>query len=90
MRYRPHRGTLADAMAECVELPSTMEALRAHIAGQNYGWLDPDTIEVQPYSDRPDYRIGWERTYIVMATWRDGVRLPVGFTDAMPVTSDVT
>lgn len=71
MRFRPHRGMLVDAMEECVELPDR-EALVAHLG------VDPSSITIKSYSPRPDNRIGWAQTCIVL---QDG--FPIGFTDSL-------
>lgn len=84
MRYRPHRGSLTDSMAKCVELPATMKALRKHLEITEQAFIDVSTIDVQPYGAGPDKRIGWDRTCIVTAKWRDGPTAPVGFTDTIP------
>lgn len=69
MRYRPHRGSLADAMKEVVEVQD-LEALR--------DYLNDPKIVIKPYYDRYDPRIGWKKTYLVMS----GTGGPLGFTDS--------
>lgn len=69
MKYRPHRGILADAMKESVEL-SDRDALYRHIQ-QTEG---DGTIVVARYMDGPDERIGWKHTRIVLLNGT-----PVGF-----------
>ena len=71
MKFRPQRGLLADAMAECVELPATLEAVAKHVMS------DIADIEVRPYLDLPDKRIDWNSTFIVMHRKLG----PMGFTD---------
>lgn len=83
MHYRPQRGALATAMRECVEMPATLAALRDHLR-KDEEWFDPDSATVTLYSDRPDDRIGWTKTYLVTVTWRDGTLTPCGYTDEMP------
>jgi hypothetical protein len=64
MKYRPHRGSLADAMAAVVELPDRA-ALIAHLAAELRPWgymVEDADVRVEPYGF--DARIGWE-TYIV-------------------------
>jgi hypothetical protein len=56
MKYRPHRGSLQDAMAECVDLDGTLVTLAAHIG------VEPNRITVKPYGY--DDRIEWD-THIV-------------------------
>jgi hypothetical protein len=83
MKYRPHRGGLAEAMAECVELPATMEALRSHVECESDP-LAPRITGVEPYGMGPDERIGWKDTCVVFGEWGDGSKGVVGFTDEMP------
>lgn len=67
MKFRPHRGTLEEAMKEVVELPATKRALAAYLE-------EPlELLQVKHYMQ--DDRIGWD-TYIV--TINDQA---VGFTD---------
>ena len=76
--FRPQRGSLADAMAECVEVP-TMAALRDLIA-------PAVLVEVQPYpssEDNVDARIGW-RTHMVVTALPNGQRSFAGFTNGVP------
>jgi hypothetical protein len=65
MKYRPHRGSLADAMAAVVELPDRA-ALIAYLADVlrpiGYEVEDAD-VRVEPYCF--DDRIGWD-THIVL------------------------
>lgn len=82
MKYRPHRGSLSAAMAECVELPATKKALDTYLNG--YEPIVPGSVFVEAYSG-PDERIGWPETFIVLAKWNSGHVAPIGFTDAMPV-----
>jgi hypothetical protein len=68
MKFRPQRGSLADAMQEVQEMPATKLALAAHLR------CDIGDIEVKPYTY--DARIGWD-THIVLV-----LGFPAGFTDA--------
>jgi hypothetical protein len=64
MKYRPRRGTLADAMAEVIELPDRA-ALVAHLAAELRPWgyvVEDADVRVEPYWF--DNRIGWD-THIV-------------------------
>ena len=83
MKYRPHRGGLAEAMEESALLEPTMDALREHLSVDSK-WFDPSSVSVGKYSDTRDSRIGWDKTFIVMAKYRDGRTCPVGFVDVMP------
>lgn len=69
--YRPHRGSLAAAMAE-VEPCSSREQLEAicERAGVTFMWLKPYGF---------DSRIDWD-TYIVLVDW-GGYVAPLGFTN---------
>ena len=74
MKYRHHRGLLAESLATVVEL-ADRAALVQHLQ-QTYGAMEPvrdDLIEVQWYAY--DSRIDWQ-TYIVLLNGS-----PVGFTD---------
>lgn len=77
MKFRPQRSTLADAMAECVELPPTMTALREHLH-KLFQVRPSDSILVKPYFGR-DERIGWDTHIVTVENF--GV---AGFTDAQP------
>jgi hypothetical protein len=76
--FRPHRGELADAMDEVVELPS-FAALVAHLNHLHREEYGPDRVKVEPYGidGKPsfDRRVGWH-TYIVTV---DG--MAAGFTN---------
>lgn len=82
MKFREHRGGLADSMQTEVELVDH-DALLAHIRHllRHYPTapeVTPETVDIQPYSY--DERIGWT-TYIVTLK-KYGV---VGFTDSPAV-----
>lgn len=65
--YRPHRGSLADAMAEIKEFKSEKE-LREYIVAKEKEWgynTKPENITIKLYSDLGDDRIGWPNSYIV-------------------------
>lgn len=49
-KFRPHRGSLLEAMAECVEL-ADYAALRAHLGCD---------VTVEPYPGGPGIYPGWE------------------------------
>lgn len=62
--FRPHRGSLDEAMAECVILESK-QALIDHIAAELEPWpytLTTDDLTLKPYGY--DERICWD-THIV-------------------------
>ena len=75
MKYRDHRGGLAESMATVVHLDPTIEALAAHLSGGPLGpeVIHPEDVKVEPYGY--DARTGWA-THIV--TVNGAVR---GFTD---------
>lgn len=75
--YRPHRGLLADAMAEAQTF-ETWDDLTAFLVSVKEGTA-PDDFTAEAYSDRDD-RIGWVDIWIVMRH-RSG---PVGFTNGYP------
>ncbi len=82
-QFRPHRGSLDRAMEEAVTLSGGMAALKEHLAED--GWILPDSLTVELYSARPDYRTNpiWHETYSVTATFIDGSRSIIGFTTKM-------
>ena len=69
MKFREHRGSLADSMATCIELSdSRMDTLLAHLRKSVEQWptfprIDRDTITL--YAEGPDNRISWPATYVV-------------------------
>lgn len=79
MKFREHRGLLAEAMLTCVEV-ADRAALEAHVRKVLDGWIAPDcTFEYAHYSGA-DERIGWAATWIMTSPgW--GV---IGFTDCEP------
>lgn len=87
-KYRPHRGSLADAMAEAVEL-SGREAVLRHI-GRVDAWsgFNPELVEITPYGvgnpPHRDDRIGWENVHIIS---HHGYGV-IGFCD-VPLTESV-
>ena len=84
--FRPHRGSLEEAMAEVVDLPDHA-ALVAHLNKLYESSYKPEDVRVEPYNwgGQPgpgyDSRIGWH-TYIVTT---DGS--PAGFTNGPLPTS---
>ena len=72
VRYRPHKGSLADSMAEVVEFDGTRAGLIGVIRDELHEWptaeilLDhPDAhLKVTPYYGDDD-RIGWKDVHIV-------------------------
>lgn len=71
MKFRPHRGGLAESMAEVVELAG-LQQLTDHLRA-NMPYIPEGQVKVSPYCY--DDRTGW-KTYIVTV---DGQG--VGFTD---------
>ncbi len=67
IKFREHRGTLAEAMETVVELEPTLAAVALHLK------VKPKQVQVKKYTY--DDRIGWD-TYIVTV---DGDA--VGFTN---------
>ena len=84
MRFRLHRGSLADSMATERTISSDYtfhKQIEAAVRGGPCGGL-PDLelmkrTHVEPYAAGPDDRIGWARTYIITV---DGYGV-VGFCD---------
>lgn len=64
VRFRPHRGGLAESIAEQISL-SGMDGLRRHLAAVIPD-VDPMRWTVEPYSGA-DPRCGWANTHIVHA-----------------------
>jgi hypothetical protein len=84
MRFRFHRGSLADSMATLREFRSDLEFRQAI-----EDWLEPGVhhafpnpgvcrrTSIKPYGEGPDGRIGWPATFIVTVD-----DIPVGFADS--------
>lgn len=77
MKFRLHRGSLAESMETCVDLPATRASIVAHLNALPLPMFNAieASIQVKPYGG-PDNRIGWAATYIVSD--HTGV---IGFTD---------
>lgn len=73
--FRPHRGSLADSMAEVIEV-ADRAALVSHLAGGVFPSL---LLKIEPYYGY-DERIGWH-TYIVIDRLADGTACVAGFTN---------
>lgn len=80
-KFRPHRGSLSEAMGSVVEL-ETIADLTAHIASELDMAATPE-LTVKPYGY--DARIDWDSHIVSVEGY--GV---VGFTDAMPPQSTPT
>lgn len=78
--FRPHRGTLEDAMRDVVEV-ATMADLHQVAAGD-----DALDVRVEPHWMEVDERNGWAQTYIVTVYLRDTKMLVgvAGFTNGIP------
>lgn len=67
--YRPHRGGLKEAMDKS-KLFDNINQMFEHIVEQYNLFaiqrITKDDISISLYSDKPDYRIGWNRSYIIM------------------------
>jgi hypothetical protein len=87
IKFRLHRGLLADSMAELVEVDG-MDGLIAHLRSIHPDFgpaFDPAGVVVSPYSGADD-RIGWTNTHIVEeAGWG-----PVGFCEMPPSPAQET
>lgn len=79
--YRPHRGTIEEAMREVVEVNDLPQLVR-HMRRGVERWYPTDKMpteantKVEEYYHKRDERIGWEQTWIVLV---DGNAW--GFTD---------
>lgn len=82
MRYRPHRGMLADAMKEMVEVDG-IAGLLAHLHATESAAFDDAAVTVEPYVDE-DARIGWKNVHMVLIG-----SSPVGWCDMLPPAQDI-
>lgn len=82
MKVRFHKGCLAESMATVFEPKSYGEFLDR--CCENLV-IDTETISCKLYSDIPDKRIGWDKTYIIEASYKllngSSVRTPIAFSD---------
>lgn len=81
MKVRFHRGTLADSMATVFEPKNYKEFLDK--CSETFGnFIDKKSIVCELYSDIPDNRIGWKKTYIISAVWKNSKNpSPIAFSD---------
>ncbi len=67
MRYRPHRGGLAESVAETIDVDG-LGGLIAHLRQYWRDWptvqFGDDQVKVAPYGG-DDGRIGWKNVHIV-------------------------
>lgn len=83
IKYRPHRGSLDDAMAGYHEFNSKRQLirfLRNDLAP--FIEINPKNIKIEKYFDHEDKRIGWKQTYIILYP-HFGV---IGFCDSWPAS----
>jgi hypothetical protein len=92
IRFRFHRGSLADSMATerfIYDDLSFRKAVEEFVrGGPCAGPPNLELIErthVKPYGDGPDTRVGWERTYIVTVDGFGVVGFCDGTTDQLPM-----
>jgi len=84
IKYRDHRGGLDESMQTLKEFES-IEDLKKYVIERSikegnplrFVHMESSHIEIKEYSDGPDKRIGWDKTYIVI----DNVG-PIGFCDS--------
>lgn len=83
MKVRFHKGGLAESMATVFE-PLNYKDLLEHIKALCDN-IDPETIVCKLYSDIPDTRIGWDKTFIITAKFKsingDVCSIPIAFSD---------
>lgn len=83
MKVRFHKGGLAESMATVFE-PKSYEDLVEHIKAL-YDNIDTKTIGCKLYSDTPDTRIGWDKTFIITAKFMgvngNAFYFPIAFSD---------
>ena len=66
MKIRLHRGTLGDAMKTAEEIDSTIDAIKGYFERrQVLGYNSASKVTVETYSNFPDDRIGWDKTFLV-------------------------
>lgn len=85
MKVRFHKGGLAESMATVFE-PLSYEDLLGHIKALfGNDNIDPETIVCKLYSDVPDTRIGWDKTFIITAKFMsiggNAFSFPIAFSD---------
>lgn len=67
MNIRLHRGGLDESMQTAEKIEPTLEAIRDYFTRrQVFGYDELSRIVVEEYSNRPDGRIGWPCTYLVL------------------------
>ena len=93
MRFREHRGTLAEASKTLVELKdrdALIERCKEIYSNiyQDGCVLDPAKLRARLYAyGMPDDRIGWKKTYLVYVVDAKGASEAIlGFTDS-PVSA---
>jgi len=83
MKVRFHKGGLAESMATVFE-PLNYKDLLEHIKARCNN-IDPETIVCELYSDIPDTRIGWDKTFIITAKFMgangSSYSFPIAFSD---------
>lgn len=78
MRFRAHRGGLAEALETQREV-NTWPELIAAVREELCGWLkfNDSDVWIEPYGGDDD-RIGWKNVHIVMVS---GWQVPAGFVE---------
>lgn len=79
MKFREHRGSLADSITTEVLL-ADRKALVEHVENLHLCFIhnyDFSMLTVKSYHMQPDARIGWDKTYIVSLPGYG----PIGYTD---------
>ena len=83
MKVRFHKGGLAESMATVFE-PKSYEDLVEHIRS-NYDGFVAETMVCKLYSDIPDTRIGWNKTFIITVKFKSvhggDYSIPIAFSD---------
>jgi hypothetical protein len=82
MKFREHRGGLAESMETLVELKDT-EELEAYLLKLWYPFgIDEVDLKIEEYTLYGGPRIGWDKLYLVSASklgvvgWLDSVVFP--------------
>jgi len=80
MKFRQHRGGLDESMSTLIEIHSKEELIiHCKKAFPYLCNIDEDHLSIKKYCDKPDERIGWDKTFIVILQDQG----PLGFTDSM-------
>lgn len=86
MKYRDHRGGLAESMETLQEF-DTRADLITYLQKELATWghkFEESAVKIEPYGDGKDDRIGWSNLHIVIVQGFG----PVGFADIPPADTE--